>query len=283
VNDLRTSNGLEPYQVDGALMALAQAHSDYQASINERTHTRADGTGPGDHGLSSENIGGGFNVSAQTLFNQWADYWHTFTLIGFTSGKVGVGVATGSDGYLYYTLVVVNTGKKSGLPDEQPPDADPQSTGSAASSTPFFTVTPQDDGTITHIVAEGQTLWDFAIAYELTIVELSNLNNLDPENPVIYPGQAILIRQAYTVTPTGTITNTPLPPTRTLRPSRTPQPSRMGPSITATEAETQIPLLPESEIVNKENLEGLGVAIIIIAGLGLVAIIIGSIWWRRKS
>ena len=47
VNELRATYNLEPYQVDGELMAIAQAHSDYQASINERTHVRADGTGPG--------------------------------------------------------------------------------------------------------------------------------------------------------------------------------------------------------------------------------------------
>ena len=280
VNDLRATYGLKPYQVDSALMTVAQAHSDYQASINERTHTRADGTEPGDHGLSAENIGGGFNVSAQTLFTQWDDYWHTFTLIGFTTGKIGVGVATGSDGYLYYTLAVINTGKNSGLPDVQPPD--PQSTGSAATSTPFLTVTPQENGTITHTVTEGQTLWDIAIAYEMTIVELSNLNNLDPDNPVIYAGQSILISQAYTVTPTGTITNTPLPPTRTLRPSRTPQPSQVEPTQNPSAADTQIPLLPESDVVNQENLKSLGIAVIIIAGVGLAAITFGLIWWRRQ-
>ena len=46
VNQLRTTNGLPPYQVNAALMASAQGHSNYQASIRTITHTGAGGSDP---------------------------------------------------------------------------------------------------------------------------------------------------------------------------------------------------------------------------------------------
>ncbi len=115
VNALRASYDLPPYEVSNEWMSVAQEQSDYQASIGELTHLRADGTGPGDHGISSENIGGGYSLSAEGLISQWSDYWHAFTMIGFSSGLVGCGVALSDNGYYYYTLVVKNTGKLTGL------------------------------------------------------------------------------------------------------------------------------------------------------------------------
>ena len=75
VNQLRAANGLPPYQVNQALMAAAQAHSDYQASIGQVTHTGQGGTRPRDRAIAygyggggtifvSENIAGGMKLSA---------------------------------------------------------------------------------------------------------------------------------------------------------------------------------------------------------------------------
>ena len=282
VNQFRANYDLTPYQVDSTLMAIAQAHSEYQASINKRTHTRADGTGPESDGISSENIGGGYTVGVQTLINQWADYWHTFTLIGYTSGLVGAGVAAGSDGYLYYTLVVRNTGKTSGLPQAQTTPGMPQATILFGTATPFYTATPQQDGSILHLVSAGQTLWDIAISYDTTTVDLAAINYLDAENPVIYPGQQILIRPAYTVTPTGTITATPLPPTRTLRPSRTPLPSRAAHTLTPSSSLTPASLLPGNTLVTRGNLRSLGIIAAVFAVLGAATLIFGRLW-RGKA
>ncbi len=286
VNAFRATYGLQAYQVDGGWMAVAQAHSEYQASINKVTHTREDGSGPGDHGISSENIAGGYSVSAQTLINVWSDYWHTFTMIGFTKGLVGAGVATGDDGFLYYTLVVKNTGERSGLPDASAPT----STGAAgqagtleATPTPFATATPQQDGSIIHIIGPGETLWSISNAYGVDLNALATMNNLDSENPVIYPGQSLLVRSGYTVTATATITNTPLPPTRTLRPTRTPQPASAGVTVATEEGSPDNPLLPENALVNQGNLRTLGVVTIIVALLGAAALVVGRTWGRRKE
>lgn len=286
VNALRATYSLAPYQVDSYWMGVAQAHSDYMASINQVTHTRADGSGPGDQKISSENIGGGYAVTAQILINQWADYWHTFTLIGFSSGLVGAGMATGSDGFLYYTLVVKNTGELTGLPDTDPSGSPPPLNatlaGTAETREPLQTATPQEDGSVSHLVRTGETLWEIAFSYEVTVSELASLNNLDPENPLIYPGDTIQIRSGYTATPTSTITHTPLPPTRTLRPSRTPQPNRPSKTPLPAGLTTEIPLLPEDPLINRDNINLLGIVTIVVALLGAGALIFGRIWVSRN-
>ena len=76
VNQLRRANGLPRYEVNSALMAAAQAHSEYQAAIGSVTHTGAGGTRPRDRAIAmgyggggsvfvSENIMGGTNLAAQ--------------------------------------------------------------------------------------------------------------------------------------------------------------------------------------------------------------------------
>jgi LysM repeat protein len=286
VNALRASYDLVPYQVDGYWMNVAQEHSDYMASIGVLTHTRADGTEPGDHNITSENIGGGYAVTAQFLIDQWSDYWHTITLIGFSSGLVGAGVAEGDDGYLYYTLVVKNNGEMTGLPDSQstrnPSAAEQTPLGTVETREPLMTSTPQEDGSISHQVRVGETLWDIAISYDVNVSDLASLNYLDPEDPVIYPGEILLVRPGYTPTATSTITNTPLPPTRTLRPSRTPQPTQLTATPAPASQETEVPLLPEDPLINRENINMLGTVTIVVAVMGAGALIFGRIWTKRN-
>ena len=296
VNAMRAGYGLAPYQVDSYWMSVAQEHSEYMASINSVTHLRADGTGPGDHQISSENISGGYSMTAQVIINSWSDYWHTFTLIGFSSGLVGAGVATGDDGFLYYTLVVKNTGSLTGLPDEgsvnvtpgsfstgQPTlSGQPAATGeSVPTAEPLMTATPHDDGSVWHAVAAGQTLWEIAMSYDVSVDALVGLNDLDAANPVIYPGETILIQLGYTATPTATITNTPPPPTRTLRPSRTPQPTRLTGTPAPNAAGSEAPLLPDDPLINRENVNLLGIVTIVVAVLGAGALIFGRIWSKK--
>jgi LysM repeat protein len=293
VNDLRATYGLAPYEVSGIWMDVAQAQSDYQASIQELTHLRADGTGPGDHSISSENIGGGYAMSADSLISQWTDYWHAFTMIGFSSGLVGVGVALGDNGYYYYTLVVKNTGKLTGLPtgdisvgggnQNQPGTAITGVNSTAAAVTPLseYTSTPQEDGSVKHIVVAGETLWSIGQLYDVSEAELVALNYLDPNNPVIYAGQSLIIRSGFTSTPSPTITNTPLPPTRTLRPSRTPQPSHTPASVTPYGTGTVVPLVPNGAI-SQQNLNKLGIVTVVIAFLGLATILFGR-WFNRRG
>lgn len=58
VNDLRTLNGLIPYQIDPDIMAYAQEHADYMAARDQATHVHSDGRLPTAVGLK-ENVAGG--------------------------------------------------------------------------------------------------------------------------------------------------------------------------------------------------------------------------------
>lgn len=298
VNAYRASAGLEPYAIDGGLMALAQSHSDYQASIETCTHLRADGSGPGDYGISAENIACGQSLSVEgAIYNQWADSLHLSTMLGPTTGLVGAGMAV-SNGTIYYTLTVK---RGSGSFSYTPPQntegdstAQNQSDGQAVSGNANFsaaqqaaTNTPNADGSISHIVQYGETLVGIAELYGIPLSELIGINNLDPNNPVIYERQAILIRLAFTPTPFITTTFTPRPPTRTPMPSRTPRPTR-----TATVFHTPLPTATTTAepLIQVPSLDTLGpmrnvmaYAFIGISVVGLLVLLFTSFLPGRKN
>jgi uncharacterized protein YkwD len=100
VNALRQSQGLVPYTVDSSLMAYAQSHSDYMASIGTWTHTRADGSTAFSVGIK-ENVAMGSNMSVQyCVYTVWSDWTHWNTMVGYPTGSVGAGVTV--DGNLVY-------------------------------------------------------------------------------------------------------------------------------------------------------------------------------------
>ena len=68
-----------------------------------------------------------------------------------------------------------------------------------------------------HIVRSGQALWNISAVYDVPIQDLLDLNGLKEWSP-IFPGDEILVRPAYTPTPTLT----PTVPTLTPTPTRTP-------------------------------------------------------------
>ena len=105
VNALRAQYGLAPYEVDGNLMASAQAHAEYMASTGQITHTRADGSTPATLGFI-ENIAGGMSMSASTaVHTYWTDALHWQTMVGITTGYVGAGFAE-ANGIYYFVLQV---------------------------------------------------------------------------------------------------------------------------------------------------------------------------------
>jgi LysM repeat protein len=78
---------------------------------------------------------------------------------------------------------------------------------------PAEAATPQPDGSIVHLVQPGQTLWEIATTYSVTLRTLYNLNGLN-EKSVIWPGDKLLVRPA---SPTGIAS-----PTATDLPTSTP-------------------------------------------------------------
>lgn len=209
VNQLRQSYGLPPYQINSALMAAAQSHSEYQASIGSITHTGAGGTRPRDRAIAfgygggatvfvSENIAGGTNLSYQGAVRMWqGDSLHMNTMIGENYRDAGAGVAT-AGGMVYYTLDVGYVAGSAGSGSS----STSQPLGTSIVFYPVVVSTPRPDGSIVHVVQPGQTLWTIAASYKVGLEELIKLNNLT-NAAWIYPGDKILIRPPLeTQTPT---------------------------------------------------------------------------------
>jgi LysM repeat protein len=270
VNALRASSGLLPYTIDSSLMAQAQAHSDYQASIGQLTHTRADGSTPWSYGIQ-ENIAGGTGLSIQAaVYSIWADSTHMNTMVGYESGWIGAGVAV-VDGFVYYTLNVIQagggtSGNQSSAVNQQLQTSEP-TIGELIVA--VQTAVPQEDGSILHVVQPGQAPWSIAIAYGIKIADIASLNNLDPTNPVLYVGQELLIRPPLPVTSTPVIPDTPKVSPPVIKSTATNTPFM---SITPTSmlSITPTPELSESGqkgIQFKIQYLGIGIVALCIAGL----------------
>ncbi len=65
------------------------------------------------------------------------------------------------------------------------------------------TATPSADGSIIHVVGPGETLWGIAEAYDVSIDLIRSLNNLGPNSSLIRVSQQLVIRPAFTATPTA--------------------------------------------------------------------------------
>lgn len=94
---------------------------------------------------------------------------------------------------------------------------------------PDYTSTPQEDGSIYHVVRYGESLTYIAELYGLSVEELMALNFLTDAS--IFEGQGLKIRGPQTATPTQVLTPTERP-TRTPKPTRTPRPTMPPPTAT---------------------------------------------------
>ena len=240
VNQVRASNGLAPFQVNGALMAAAQAYSEYQASTGSISHTGSGGSSPGSRAAAAgyagsviENIYGGMNASPQQAVSWWqGDSLHLNTLLSTRHSDAGAGVAT-SGGVVYYTLDVGSgTGASSGSTGStgaSTPGASGASAAAPATAVAFNPVlisTANPDGSIVHVVQAGQTLWTIAASYKIALPDLLQLNGFT-NNTYIYPGNKILIQPAGAASAASAVvatgTGTPGAPDSTRAAARLPQ------------------------------------------------------------
>ena len=275
VNALRSSYGLEPYAADAGLMALAQAQSEYQASVHQTTHVRADGSGTP---ARTENVCGGIGVNASYCVNSmWTDELHRFTMIGLENGTVGAGLAV-SEGNSYYTLMVNSTGGETGLANLDPVaenqrPIDPDSALLQADQ--IVTCTPMPDGSIYHTVRTNETLGVIADSYGRTVAEIQALNGMAEDDTNIYIGQRLLIVYGgLPVEDTATPTITPLPPTNTPKPTSTATNTPIPlPTLTptATMTPTPEPLIPHIRYFDTPGAKKLGLVLVIGCSLGLLA------------
>ncbi len=93
--------------------------------------------------------------------------------------------------------------------------------------------TPNPDGSIYHIVAYGDTLYDISQAYGVSPEEIMVNTGNSPQATDLREGDQLIIRFKFTVTPTNNFTPTPIPVT--------PQPTKIYISPTATATRTPSP------------------------------------------
>jgi LysM repeat protein len=284
VNAVRAANGLAPFQVNAALMAAAQAHSEYQASIGSTTHTGrggsdvksravAAGYGGGANVSVIENVYGGMNATPQQAVNWWkGDGVHLNTLLSTRHTDVGAGVAVSDSGVVYYTLDVggiSGSGSAAGAAATGPgqPGAVAAASSTEVAFAPILVSTPEANGAVIHVVQPGQTLWAISATYGINILELLSLNGLNA-NAYIVPGQKIVIRPAGSM-PTATAA----PKETTEKHTRTPRPS-----ATPTQAATTVAnLLPTQSMTDTKiaqastrNVPNPGVDLLLVAIIGLM-------------
>lgn len=226
VNALRQANGLPAYNIDGALMAAAQAHSEFQAQNNTITHTGAGGSSPASRARAagygggalisiSENIAGGGGMSAQGAVRIWqADALHLNTMLSPNYTDAGAGLASSGDSVYITLLVGAVTGQAGSHADNgsggQSKKPAAPSGPTAVAMVPLQAATPGPDGAIIHVVDSGQALWNIAALYGISLDELRALNYLS-ENAYIHPGDRLLVKPPNATTapePSATITDT---------------------------------------------------------------------------
>jgi LysM repeat protein len=291
VNQLRTANGLPELQINGILMGVSQAHTDYQVSISEVTHYGPGGSRPRDRAAAagygnganffmSENIAGGTNLSVSEVIVWWqGDDLHLNTMLGANYAEIGAGVAVDGE-FVYYTI---DTAYVSGGSYSPPTALVSGTPGPTAIPIYYVTVaTPNADGSVVHIVQSGQTLIGIAQAYGVTVGEIKALNNMTTDD--IYVDDQLLIRPAGTPnpseTPTATVTATHLA-TATRFPTRTPTASQPAAEISATALPTATPTQAGAA---SDMIGNILVGAIITLGVGGVALmVVGGLLRRRPG
>ena len=299
VNALRASYGLAPYEVNNALMAIAQSHSEYMVSAGGVTHSGPDGSRPYGRAVAagygggaqvyvSENVAMGINLSPQqTVYEMWQDSQHLETMISTLYTEIGAGMAVSGD-YVYYTIdvgTVAGSSSSGTAPSSGNQNSPAEVAPPVAIIMPVEPATAAADGSIMHVVAEGQALWHIAEAYEIPMPDLLALNSLT-ELSIIYPGDKLVIQAASkTVTPTPEatqeqeVTTTPIS-TRTKAPTPTHEPPRSTPAAgTATQAVLALATTPRAaaagshtEATRNQPAPGPDYLLIAIGSLGLAGL-----------
>jgi len=295
VNQLRQANGLPAYEINGALMAAAQAHSEYQASIGTITHTGSGGStaksraiaagyGGGATVYVSENIAGGTSMTYQVAVQMWqGDSLHLNTMLGGSYTDVGAGVAT-SGNSVYFTLDVGYVAGAAGTGSTTTGTTSSSSSPTGPTAIPYqplITATAAADGSVTHTVASGQTLWVISALYDVALPEIMELNNFT-DTTLIFPGEQILIRPAsVTPSPIPSETKAPETPTATNPPVLTATPAAPDPAPLTAEAEIDLERAAAQKSTPARHYDPV---LIIIAGfvsVGTFLIILGNVLKRR--
>jgi uncharacterized protein YkwD len=278
VNGLRVSNGLPALQENSILDSTAQWTAQTMADESSETHL-----GGVTARVASAGYGGGQNVEATENFayylysatlswiqSVWADSAHMLPMTDPKYTDIGAGVATNPTTHRVYYVVHAayveggtytgSTGSTGGSVTSSSATADVSQIIKSV-----ITSTPHPDGSVIHVVQQGQTLWSIAVAYGTHIDILQGLNNLGSSTD-IYQGEKLLMPS---VEPPGTPTVTPT----SLLPTRTVTPTRVLPTLGIATATSSVASGSDLSLDRRT----LGLVIIAICGLGLGTVMITAL------
>ena len=284
VNSMRASNGLPALIEDAILNGTAAATAQQMAANGVCAHiggvrerVAAAGFGGGATVFATENIACAPDASIDWLMGVWGDADHMMPMVESRYTHIGAAAYTDSDGFTYYVL---HAAYAAGSGSDNPPAAtnNPLDTAEDTSELvePVFTVTPQEDGSIVHVVLYGQTLFTIATWYGVSMDEIIALNNMSSSSILV--GQKLIIKLAPTPTITPTRTPTPRQPTRTPSPTLTPTIVRPTGTVTPTSKPELIDTLPAIDR------QWLGMGLLVMSAIGLFGVTwFGFLNSRRKK
>lgn len=284
VNALRVSYGLAPYSISPILMFIAQSHAEFMAATGNVSHTGFGGSSLTDRllaagyplagdlslgGFRAENItSGNEDRSAQSAVDGWTgDAPHLNTMISPNLSEIGAGVAI-ANGRVYYVIdaALPTTGE---VPPGSTSVAGSGSTIPPAEARISVAVvsTPNPEGDVIHEVQVGQSLWQIAIAYEVKIDDIKQLNNLFDNN--IYPGNKLLIKTDVVAPAVSTASMTEVPTSKPTAMQTNALTSPVTTMLATVASVTSTPsAIPAVTPVDNDSIMGVAIGIMVLALLG---------------
>lgn len=297
LNSYRISNGLSALQVNSNLMAAAQSQADYlAATYNIQSgadgHVGSGGSRPIDR-AAAFGYGGGKEIDVSenwaglgiagtspegVIYNPWwADSAHQNTMLdgwGTNYVDVGIGVARQQNVYYYVIDVGAVVSDNAYVPPTGTGNGNnPYGDGTQLVFSPIETAAPAADGSVTHIVKEGENLLTIALSYGVKIDEIRELNGMAEGWVLIFPDEELLIKPKGGATPSGeqaTVISGEPTATATLAPTYTPRPQM---TKTPTVVNSSFPVVettsPEGSPTSPTK--SVGFVIIGVFGIGLIS------------
>ncbi len=203
MNTLRVALGNPPLIEDPIINAVAQNTAQIMADNQMSWHIgdvrgrlAASGYGGGATVWATENFAAG-SMSIDQIMAVWDDPDHRRPAETAAYCHVGAGVAT-AHGKTYYVLQAAYVAGQScgsytpGTGGATPGAGTSPGSGAVGLIVPVQRATPDESGQVYHIVQSGQSFWAIAIAYQITIADLEQWNNLNRSLP-LKAGQRLFI------------------------------------------------------------------------------------------
>ncbi|KUK46698.1 MAG: hypothetical protein XD73_0440 [Anaerolinea thermophila] len=283
INGWRVAEGYSALTIDPILMTSAYDTALTMAMQGLHTHignvsgrVEAYGYGDGSQVWCTENFAMSYGeADINEIYGYWDDPDHRLPATMSYYKHVGAGVAS-YDGWYYYILHACYTsgGIYNPVPGTTttPYDGTPYPTATNPVSqivVPVITSTPQPDGSVVHIVQNGQSLWSIAIEYGTKIDIIKELNGLTTNN--IYNEQELLIYPAGSM-PTPAPSATPSPTAAPTQSSTPTEEEKL--TITPTTEVTPTQVVPAGGKNNIPPQTIIGYAIVLVSVIGLLAMLV---------